>query len=69
VYDTYAKNKSCILYKRRFHRQYPGVQVPATATILKLAKKICSAGSILDKNALDKISCYVKKSLTKLEPD
>jgi hypothetical protein len=49
LYDGYVKKKSYKSYKRRFHHRYPGVRIPASSTILRLVKKVCSTGSLLDK--------------------
>jgi hypothetical protein len=49
LYDSYVKKKSYKSCKRRFRRRYPCVHIRASSTILRLVKKVCSAGSFLDK--------------------
>jgi hypothetical protein len=49
LYDSYVKKKSYKSCKRRFCHRYPGVCIPASSTILRLVKKVCSTGSFLDK--------------------
>jgi transposase len=81
LYDSDVKNKSYKSCKRRFHRRYPGVRIPASSTILRLVKKVRSTGSFLDKKytrqnavltdeTLDEIGARLehspRKSLTRL---
>jgi hypothetical protein len=49
LYDSYVKKKSYKSCKRRFHRRYPGVCIPASSAILRLVKKVRSAGSFVNK--------------------
>jgi hypothetical protein len=50
LYDSYVKKKFYKSCKRRFRRRYPGVRIPASSTILRLAKKkVRLTGSFLDK--------------------
>jgi hypothetical protein len=48
LYDSYVKKKSYKSFTRRFRHRYPGVRIPASSTILRLVKKVCSTGSFLD---------------------
>jgi hypothetical protein len=49
LYNCYVKMTSYKLHKRRFCHKYDGVQLPASSTIFKLVKKVCSARPFLDK--------------------
>jgi hypothetical protein len=81
LYDSHVKKKFYKSCKRMFRRRYLGVRSPASSTILRLAKKVRSSGSFLDKkytrqNAmlteemLDEIGASLehspRKSLTRL---
>jgi hypothetical protein len=49
LYDSYVKNKSYELCKRRFHREYAGVRVPASSTNFELVRKVRPTGYFLEK--------------------
>jgi hypothetical protein len=49
LYDSHVKKKSYKSCRRRFHHRYPGVRIPASSTILRLVRKVLSAGCFVDK--------------------
>jgi hypothetical protein len=65
LYDSYVKKKSYKLCKRRFCRRYPGVHIPASSTILRLVKKVCSTGSFLYKKYTRQTAVLTEETLDK----
>jgi hypothetical protein len=66
LYDSYVKKKSYKLCKRRFCHRYPGVRIPASSTILRLVKKVCSIGSFLDKKYTRQNAVLTEEMLDKI---
>jgi hypothetical protein len=66
LYDSYVKKKSCKSCKRRFRRRYPGVRIPASSTILRLVRKVHSAGSFLDKKYTRQNAVLTKETLDEI---
>jgi hypothetical protein len=65
-YDSYVKRKSYKSCKRRFRHRYPGVCIPASSTILRLVKKVCSTGSFLDKKYTRQNAVLTKKTIDEI---
>jgi hypothetical protein len=66
LYNSYVKKKSYKLCKRRFRHRYPGVRIPASATILRLVKKVRSTGSFLDKKYTRQNAVLTKEMLDEI---
>jgi hypothetical protein len=50
-----------------FCHRYPGVRIPASSTILRLVKKVCSTGSFLDKKYTKQNAVLPEEILDKTE--
>jgi hypothetical protein len=66
LYNSYVKKKSYKLRKRKFHRRYPGVRIPASSTILRLVKKIRLTGSFLNKKHTRQNAELTEETLDKI---
>jgi hypothetical protein len=50
-----------------FRRRYPGVRIPASSTILRWVKKVCSTGSFLDKKCTRQNAVLTEETLEESE--